>query len=95
MLMRVSIAHGISFTFNIKYIYLALLCRMVDIAKYCLLCKHVKLRFPAKVSVSLKRHTFLRIHIRNQPFIYLQNKDILGFDYEQIFYSILNIHLGN
>ena len=76
--------------------YLAFLCRMVDIAKYCLLCTHVKLRFPAKVSVSLKRHTFLRIHnIRNQPFIYLQNKDILGFDYEKIFYSILNIQLGN
>ena len=50
-----------------------------------------------KVSVSLKRHTFLRINSRNQPFIYLQSKDILGFDYEKIFNSniILNFQLGN
>ena len=41
------------------------------------------LRFPANVSVSLKRHTFLPINSRNQPFIYLQSKDILGFDYEK------------
>ena len=87
--MRVSIAHSISVTFNIKY--LALLCRMVDITKYCLLCKHVKYC----VSVSLKRHTFLRINSRNQPFIYLQSKDILGIDFEKIFDSILNIQLGN
>ena len=53
------------------------------------------LRFPAKVSVSLKRHTFLRINSRNQPFIYLQSKDILVFDYEKIFNSILNIQLVN
>ena len=53
------------------------------------------LRFPAKVSVSLKRHTFLRINSRNQPFINLQSKDIFGFDYEKIFNSILNIQLGN
>ena len=52
------------------------------------------LRFPAKVSVSLNRHT-LRIKSRNQPFIHLQSKDILGFDYEKIFNSILNIQLGN
>ena len=53
------------------------------------------LRFPAKVSVSLKRHTFLRTNSRNQSFIYLQSKDILGFDYKKIFNSILNIQLGN
>ena len=53
------------------------------------------LRFPTKVSVSLKRHTFLRINSRDQPFIYFQSKDILGFDYEKIFNSILNIQLGN
>ena len=53
------------------------------------------LRFPAKVSVSLKRHTFLRINSRNQLFIYLQSKNILGFDYKKIFNSILNIQLGN
>ena len=53
------------------------------------------LRFPAKVSVYLKRHTFLRINSRNQPFIYLQSKYILGFDYEKRFNSILNIQLGN
>ena len=52
------------------------------------------LRFPAKVSVSLKRQV-LRINSRNQPFIYLQSKDILGLDYEKIFNSILNIQLGN
>ena len=69
---------------------------MVDIAKYCLLRKHVKYcGFPAKVSVSLKRHNFLRISIRNQLFIYLQSKDIFGFDYEKIFNRILNIQLGN
>ena len=53
------------------------------------------LRFPAKVSVFLKRHTFLRINSRNQPLIYLQSKDILEFDNEKIFNSILNIKLGN
>ena len=53
------------------------------------------LRFPSKVSVSLKRNTFLRINSRNQPFIYLQSEDILGFDYENIFNSILNFQLGN
>ena len=41
------------------------------------------LRFPAKVSVSLKRHTFLRKNSRNQPFIYLQSNDILGLDCEK------------
>ena len=41
------------------------------------------LRFPAKVSVPLKRHTFLRINSRNQPFIYLQSQGIMGFDYEK------------
>ena len=87
--MIVSIAHSISVTFNIKY--LALLCRMVDITKYCLLYIHVKYCD----LVSLKRHTFLRINSRNQPFIYLQSKDILAFDYEKIFNSLLNIQLGN
>ena len=53
------------------------------------------LRFPSKVSVSLKRHTFLRINSRNQQFIYLQSKDILGFDYEKLFNSILNFQLRN
>ena len=53
------------------------------------------LLFPAKVSVFLKRHTFLRINSRNQPFIYLLSKDIFGFDYEAIFDSILNFQLGN
>ena len=53
------------------------------------------LRFPSKVSVSLQRHTFLRINSRNQPFIYLQSKDILGFDNEKIFNIILNFQLGN
>ena len=47
------------------------------------------------MSVSLKRHNFLRINSRNQPFIYLQSKDILGFDYEKIFNRILNIQLGS
>ena len=69
---------------------------MVDIAKYCHLRIHVKYcGFPAKVSVSLKRHNFLRIISRNQPFIYFQIKDIFGFDYEKIFNRILNIQLGN
>ena len=57
---------------------------MVDIAKYCLLWKHVKYcGFPAKVPVSLKRHNFLHMNSRIQPFIYLQSKDILGLDYEK------------
>ena len=47
------------------------------------------------MSVSLKRHNFLRINSRNQPFIYLQSKDILEFDYEKIFNRILNIQLEN
>ena len=69
---------------------------MVEIAKYCLLLKHIKYcGFPAKVSVSLKRHNFLHINSRTQPFIYLQSKDIAGFAYEKIFNIILNIQLGN
>ena len=51
---------------------------MVDIAKYFFMQTRQLLRFPAKVLVSLKRHTFLRINCRNQPLIYLQSKDILG-----------------
>ena len=91
--MRVSKAHSVSVTFNI--LYLALFCRMVDIAKYCLLIKHVKYcGFPAKVSVSLKRHNFLRINSRNQPFIYLESEDILEFVYEKN-NIILNIQLEN
>ena len=69
---------------------------MVDIAKYCLLRNHVKYcGFPAKVSVSLKRHNFLRINSRNQPLKYFQSKDTYGFDYEKIFNRKLNIQLGN
>ena len=45
--------------------------------------------------MSLKRHNFLRISIKNQLFIYLQSKDIFEFDYEKIFNRILNIQLGN
>ena len=41
------------------------------------------LRLTAKGSVPLKRYNFLRINIRNQPFIYLQSSDNFGFDYEE------------
>ena len=47
-----------------------------------ILIKHVKYGgLLAKGLVFFKQYTFLRINSRNQPFIYLQSYDILGFDY--------------